>query len=74
MPISDELAALRSHRNQIHRYRRLLKSQLAEYERQYFERRLSEERHAFEALAAAAFPLAFEIPHAPAGTGPARPG
>ena len=44
------------------RYRRLLKTKLTEFERQFIERRLSEERSAMERLAASTFPLTFGIP------------
>jgi hypothetical protein len=44
----ETIARLRAHRNNIDRYRRLLKTQLSEVERQYLERRLSEEQSAME--------------------------
>ena len=50
--IEDELALLRTHRSNISRYQRLLRTELTEFERQYVERRLSEERSAMEELAA----------------------
>jgi len=46
------LARLRTHRNNIHRYRELLETKLTDLERQFIERRLSEEQSALEALAA----------------------
>ena len=60
--IDEKLALLRTHRNNITRYRRLLKTKLTEYERQFIERRLSEERSAMENVAASAFPLSFKFP------------
>jgi hypothetical protein len=45
--------------------RQLLETKLAELERQFIERRLSEEQSALETLAATSFPLTFEIPKAP---------
>ena len=60
--IDEKLARLRTHRNNIDRYRRLLKTRLTELERQYIEARLSEEQSALERLAAATFPLAFQVP------------
>jgi hypothetical protein len=60
--IDEKLALLRSHRNNISRYRRLLKTKLTDLERQFIERRLSEERSAMEELAAATFPLTFQMP------------
>jgi hypothetical protein len=59
--IDEKFALLRTHRNNIMRYRRLLNTKLAECERQFIERRLSEERSAVEKLAASTFPLAFQI-------------
>ena len=50
--IDEKFALLRTHRNNIARYRRLLKTKLTEYERQFIERRLSGERSAMEKLAA----------------------
>jgi hypothetical protein len=47
----EELARLRAHENNISRYRRLLKTNLSELERQFLERRLNEERSAVESLA-----------------------
>ena len=47
--IDENLARLRAHRNNVHRYRRLLATQLSDLERAYIERRLSEERAAIEA-------------------------
>ena len=48
--IDENLARLRAHRNNIHRYRRLLATRLTDLERAYVERRLSEERASMEAL------------------------
>jgi len=58
--IDEKLALLRAHRNNIGRYRRLLKTELTEFERQFIEKRLAEERSAIEQLAASTFPIAFE--------------
>ncbi|MCA6118777.1 hypothetical protein J6524_28435 [Bradyrhizobium sp. WSM 1738] len=60
--IDEKLARLRTHRNNIDRYRRLLKTRLTELERQYIETRLSEEQSALEKLAASTFPLTFRAP------------
>ena len=60
--IDEKLAFLRTHRNNITRYRRLLKTKLTECERQFIERRLSEEQSEMEKLAASAFPITFQIP------------
>jgi hypothetical protein len=58
----EKFALLRTHCNNISRYRRLLKTKLTEFERQFIERRLSEESSAMEQLAASTFPLTFGIP------------
>ena len=60
--IDQQLARLRMHRNNINRYKRLLKTILTDCERRFIERRLSEEQSAIEALAASTFPLTFHIP------------
>lgn len=56
------LARIRTHRNNVSRYRRLLKTKLSDLERQFIERRLAEEQAALETLAADAFPVAFSLP------------
>jgi hypothetical protein len=60
--IDEKFALLRMHRNNIARYRRLLKTKLTEYERQFIEMRLSEERSAMETVTASTFPLSFKFP------------
>jgi len=60
--IDEKLARLRTHRNNIGRYHRLLKTQLTDCERRFIEKRLSEERSAMERLAASTFPLTFQMP------------
>jgi hypothetical protein len=57
----EKFALLRTHRNNIGRYRRLLKTKLTEFERQFIERRLVEERSAMERIAASVFPLTFQV-------------
>ena len=50
--VTDEkLARLRAHDNNISRYRRLLKTDLSDLEREFIERRLNEERSAMKSLA-----------------------
>jgi hypothetical protein len=49
--IDEKFARLRTYRNNINRYRRLLKTELSELERQFIERRLNEEKSAMESLA-----------------------
>ena len=72
--IDEKLALLRTHRNNIGRYRRLLKTNLTELEREYVERRLSEEQLALETLAGSTFPIAFEDPSPVPCVGPPDPG
>ena len=60
--IDENLARLRAHHNNISRYRRLLKTQLTDCERQFIERRLFEEQSAMETVAATPFPPAFRKP------------
>jgi hypothetical protein len=55
----EKFALLRKNRDNISRYRRLLKTNLTEFERRFIDRRLSEERSAMENLAACTFPLTF---------------
>ena len=50
--IDQKLARLRTHRNNINRYRRLLKTPLTDFERGFIERRMTEEQSAFESFAA----------------------
>jgi hypothetical protein len=58
MKMTDEqLVRLRAHSNNIHRYRRLLKGNLTEQERQFVERRLTEEQSAIQRLTANGLPL-----------------
>jgi hypothetical protein len=56
--IEENLARLRAHRNNIHRYRRLLATQLTEVERAYILKRMEEEQTASETLIQTTFPLA----------------
>ena len=60
--LDERFARLRTHRNNIVRYRRLLKTKLTDYERQFVERRLSEERSAMETVVASALTLSFKLP------------
>jgi hypothetical protein len=68
--IDEKLALLRTHRNNIDRYRRLLKTKLTELERRFIERRLSEEKIAMDELAGSTFPVSFKHP-APVSARPA---
>lgn len=58
--IDQKLARLRTHRSNISRSRRLLKTPLTDCEPEFIERRV-----AFEALAADTFPLIFDVPGYP---------
>ena len=69
MMIDENLARLRAHRNNVHRYRRLLATQLSDLERAYIERRLSEERASIEALSQVTCPFSLPLRHAAAETG-----
>lgn len=60
--LDEKLARIRAHRNNIHRYRSLLETQLSDIERQYIERRLSEENTALEALTSQTFPITLAMP------------
>jgi hypothetical protein len=60
--IEVRLARLRTHRNNIHRYRRLLKTELSDIERGFIERRLAEERTAMNSLVGETFPFALDGP------------
>jgi hypothetical protein len=50
--IDGQFARMRTHRNNIQRYRHLLQSSLRELERQFVEKRLTEEQSHLERLAA----------------------
>ena len=70
--LDENLARLRAHRNNIHRYRRLLETRLSDIERQFIDRRLAEEQAAVDELTTETFPIALTIPKAsgdPAGLG-----
>lgn len=60
--VDRQLEQLRAHRNNIRRYRRLLSTKLSDLERQFIERRLSEESSAMGAVAADMPPLLHERP------------
>ncbi|MBR0803528.1 hypothetical protein JEY40_16875 [Bradyrhizobium japonicum] len=72
--LNEDLARIRAHRNNIHRYRRLLRTKLSELERQFIERRLAEEKASLESLATKTFPVAFTVPNGPVGSVEARGG
>jgi hypothetical protein len=57
-----DIAAIRTHRNNIHRYRRLLRTELSELERDFIDRRMADERTALDALVGETFPVTFPLP------------
>lgn len=61
----DKLAILRTHRSNVHRYRRLLATELTELERNFVERRLKEEREAIAVLTSSPILLGPRPAHAP---------
>jgi hypothetical protein len=61
--IEENFARLRTHRSNIRRYRQLLQTRLTELERQFIEKRLSEEQSAVECLAATTFPPTLKFRH-----------
>jgi hypothetical protein len=52
--IDEKLARMKAYRNNIQRYRRLLKEQLSDTERDFIERRLCEEQADLQAVRRAA--------------------
>ncbi|MHB0769396.1 hypothetical protein [Bradyrhizobium sp. 5.13L] len=66
MMLDENLARIRAHRNNIHRYRRLLETRLSQLERHFIERRLAEEQSALDGLTAVTFPVASCASRAPA--------
>ncbi|QOZ38097.1 hypothetical protein XH92_24380 [Bradyrhizobium sp. CCBAU 53421] len=60
--MDERLERLRSHRNNIARYRRLLKTELSDLERDFINRRLSEETIAMQRLTADIPPLVVDQP------------
>ena len=60
--IDENIARLRTRRDNIGRYRRLLQTKLTDLERQFIERRLSEEQSDYERVSKATFPIIFKLP------------
>jgi len=63
--MEENLARLRTHHNNIRRYRRLLKTQPSELAQAYLTGRLAEEEASAEALLQTTFPIRFQIPKHP---------
>lgn len=61
MLLDENLARLRTQRNNIYRYRRLLATELSDLERAYIEQRLSEEKAALSGLCEITFPFTLPI-------------
>jgi hypothetical protein len=67
--VDENLALLRSRRNNISRYRRLLNTNLTDLELGFIEKRLAEETLALDSIVASTFPLSFRLPTSPAVMG-----
>jgi hypothetical protein len=57
----ENLARIRTHRNNIHRYRGLLRTELSDLERDFIERRMADEQGALDALVAGTFPVTIPL-------------
>ena len=63
--LDERFARLRTRRDNIARYRGLLRTNLTDLERQFIERRLSEEQSEFELLSGGTFPVAINVQNDP---------
>ena len=61
MMIDEQMTRMRTHRNNIDRYRHLLQTKLTELERDFIEKRLAEEQSNLDRLAFS--DLTFALPH-----------
>ena len=61
MMLDEQFVRLRTYRNNIARYRGLLKTDLTDLERRYVERRLSEEQSEFELLTTGNIPVTAKV-------------
>ena len=61
MMVDEQMTRMRTHRNNIDRYRHLLQTKLTELERDFIEKRLAEEQSNLERLAV--WGLTFALPH-----------
>ncbi len=57
----ENLARIRTRRNNIHRYRRLLRTELSDLERDFIGRRMADEQASLDALVAETFPMTFPL-------------
>ena len=63
--IDERIAQMRTHRNNIHHYRRLFQTKLTEIEREFIARRMAEEQSKLESLTCSTFPIAFKLSDQP---------
>ncbi len=62
MTMDEKLARLRAHRNNVHRYRRLLSTRLSDLEREFSDEDGSpEEQIAIDALSTTTFPFSLNL-------------
>ena len=61
MMLDEQFVRLRTYRNNIARYQGLLKTDLTDLERQFIERRLSEEQSEFDLLTTGNIPVTAEV-------------
>jgi hypothetical protein len=57
----QNLARICTHCNNIYRYRRLLRTELSDLERDFIDKRMAREQAALEALVAETFPVTFPL-------------
>ena len=53
------LARIRTHRNNIHRFRDLLRTELSDFDREFIEQWMADEQTTLDALMAETFPMTF---------------
>jgi hypothetical protein len=58
----ENLARIRTHRNNIHRYLGLLRTKLSDLERDFIEKRMAGEQAALDALVAETLPVTCSFP------------
>ncbi len=63
--IDENLARIRAHRNNIHRYRGLLRTELSDLEREFIEKRMADERTELDGLVTETLPGTFSLPKDP---------
>jgi hypothetical protein len=61
----ENFALMRRHRNNIARYRKLIRTELTDLEREFIKRRLAEEQSALEKIVASTFPLTLTLTASP---------